>query len=266
MTEIRHRKRLTPEERSEIEAFEARIARNGAYLGGVFEAAGWLGAWVSSSVVKGKRYSYGNLGGTLNDSEEATINIFQGLIGGRKYKEKGDNSWNLQISAHSIPAIASAIAEYAPSRREFIALAQLWEEMNIEERIEAVTEFRDTLGPGGRVQVSPIDYGKLICLPEFLAGVVDARGKPETVQRHGIRENTQDPIIRIGTSNIALLNALQPRYGGTVNESITGTENKQGITSNILLSHRKAFDLYRECRANLLVKGEAGDMVFSRYL
>lgn len=266
MTEIRHRKRLTPEERSQMEAFEERVAKNGAYLGGVFEAAGWLGAGVNSSVVKGKRYTHGYLKGTLNDSEEVNINIFQGLIGGRKYKEKGDNSWSLKIPNYCIPVIASAIAEYAPSRRAFVALAQLWEEMTVRERIEAVTEFRDALGPGGRVRVSPADYEKLICLPEFLAGVVDARGKPELVQRHGVRENTQDSIIRIGTSNRALLNALQLQYGGTVNEKITGAENKQGITLDIYLSHRKAFELYKACSANLLVKGETGDIVFSRYL
>ena len=266
MAERKNRKHTTTKEKVEWTVFQNRIDRYGAYLGGAFEAGGWMGAFLHGTVVKGKKYSYGNLGISLNDSEEETMIAFQSIVGGKIYKEKGDNSWALKVSSRGIPLIASAIENYAPSRSEFIALALLWDEMTIEERIEAVTEFKDSIGPGGRVKVDVTQYQNLVRLPEFLAGVVDARGKPAVTQRHGVRENTQDPSIRIGSPNRALLEAIQIEYGGVLNEAITGIESKQGITLDLFLSHRRAFEFYRKFRFSLLVKREIGDETFRRYL
>src|SRR5688572_13479168 len=117
MTEIKKRKHLSNEERAKWEAFQDRVSDYGAYLGGAFEAGGWMGAYLQSGVVKGKRYTYGRLGISLNDTDVETIRAFQSIMGGKIYEEKGDNSWTLNLPLKRIPFIASAIENYAPTRR-----------------------------------------------------------------------------------------------------------------------------------------------------
>lgn len=173
-----------------------------AWLGGVFEAAG---GEMYCSVQKRNNTVIPHVG--MSDSDQTVPERLYRDFGG-SFRCISPNSFLWIISGHEASRIAMSMALFAPSRREVIDLIEkLDQNRNPGERVAMVREFRERKVAGFN---QAKDYSRLLRLPEFVAGVIDARG---AVCSSFSTVNHQ-PQLRLHTSNESLIDALIKKFGG----------------------------------------------------
>lgn len=241
---------------------ERSILEHGAWLGGIFEVGGWMSFTPRTTTVRGIEYKGGRVLVQVNASEEQNIKQLKKIIGGNIYKEKGDNSWSLRVAdGKRALTIAEAIKPYAPSRDEFMVLADLWEQMSSADRYDFAKEYLVTAREN-RPMATTDAYKDLVTNPQFLAGVLDGRGRALKVQRRGERKNRDDRRIVVGSRNRTLLEALKREYGGVIEEHITGTDGKRGTTIQWSISHQQARYVYGIAKQHLILEKDSMADIF----
>lgn len=136
------------------------------WLGAVFEVGGGMGFMISR-----KRYVYPYI--QYHDNDRGRVQYILSSLGGEAYLLHPKlNSWTFRISNEKVPAIVEEIKPFAPSRQEMIAAFEQWESASVKERMEIAQRHRAR----DRVSVAPEEYVRLLANPNFLAGVIDARG------------------------------------------------------------------------------------------
>jgi len=174
------------------------------WLAGVFEIAGGMG--FSTYESKGNYYAYPYV--HFTDKDQVLINLFRRTFGGRVIYKDTSSEW--RIEGESALAVAETLGKFAPSRREMVSLFFKWEEATVEERVEVAREITASYRTG----VDDSDYYHLVVDPEFVAGVVDARGSFYAKPEGGPRINSRQFII--ASRNIDLMEALRSLYGGNI--------------------------------------------------
>lgn len=189
--ERRHRKK---------ESTEIPLSRR-AWLGGVFEAGGGI----YCSVQKRNNTVIPHV--EISDSDRTVPERLYREFGG-SFRPRLPNSFLWIISGHEASRIAMSMNFFAPSRREVIDLiGKLEQNRNPGERVAMVREFRERKVAGFN---QAKDYSELLEIPEFVAGVIDARG---AVYSSFPTVNHQSQL-RLHTSNESLIDALIKKFGG----------------------------------------------------
>lgn len=106
--------------------------------------------------------------------------------------------------------IVAATLPYAVARRDHAAAMQLWlQATSVEEQIEIAREIQYT---EWQQKANPEDYKELLENPPFVAGVLDSRAYIDTRRS----KNFHNLYIQTTSKNVALLHALQEKFGGRV--------------------------------------------------
>lgn len=175
------------------------------WLGAVFEVGGGMGFMISR-----KRYAYPYI--QYHDTDRARVqHIFSSLGGEPHLLHPKLNSWKFRISNEKVPSIVEEIKPFASSRQKMIAAFEQWESVSVRERMEIAQQHRAR----DRVNVAVEEYVRLLTNPNFLAGVIDARG----IWSPSKTRDKSHPRLLVVTRNKPLLNALQSLYGGKVKPS-----------------------------------------------
>jgi hypothetical protein len=174
-----------------------------ARLGGTFEAGG--GCYYSIDNTRRRVIAHVDLSDTDPELSRRLRVEFGGLI----TREGKTNRWVL--SGLDAASFIAAISSFIPSRKKIVALAKEAEQtIDFEEQVAMINRFREE-GAKKR-DVSVEDYMPLLEIPEFVAGVMDARG----VLRTCIPQNTPETRLHVLTANESLLKALEARFGGGI--------------------------------------------------
>lgn len=181
------------------ESIEIPLSRR-AWLGGVFEAGGGI----YCSIYKRNNTVIPHV--EMSDSDPKVPERLYREFGG-SFKPRLPNSFLWIISGHEASRIAMSMNLFAPSRREVIDLiGKLEQNRNPRERVAMVREFREKEASDFETE----DYSRLLEIPEFVAGVIDARG---AVYSSFPTVNHQSQL-RLHTSNESLIDALIKKFGG----------------------------------------------------
>ena len=195
-----------------------------AVLGGFFEAGGYMKMEVRSYTRPAK--SGGSIHLTsvtpivgYSDSNNKKLLYLKSLFGGGIHKEKDKNSVRWYIKSRKITPLLEAIQRYAPSWQTFIEEFYNWSVAeDVETKVEIAKGINRMSNPQPRDRVSVEEYRKFVAIPQFLAGVFEARG---ALYKSIRPDNLLDsPIIAIHSQNYNLLRAIQEKYGGGINNTL----------------------------------------------
>ena len=183
-------------------------SQKATWFAGLFEVAGSLGFY--KSLRGGRVVTYPQIQYGEKDINQLLVlqNVFGGAIG---FTKPNSSAWAAVSSLAK--KIAGAIEQYSVSRRQYASLVNKWDSMNDDEKLHAIDEFR-TDRPSEFP--SPEAYQEAVKDNQFVAGIIDARGKISAQRKR----------IRVSIPNRSLLEALSERYGGgiyvaeQVNESL----------------------------------------------
>lgn len=178
-----------------------RLGVSALWLTGVFEIAGGMGFAIYRK--KGHRYAYPYI--HITDSDQELVDFFLDNFGGRTIDKYSSTEW--KIEGHTAIPVAERLERHSLTRKDIIDSFKEWQTASRDERVEIAESIKAT----HRTPASQAEYSALIENPQFLAGVVDARGhlylrddKPRVNSRHFL----------ISSRNRQLLMALKERYGG----------------------------------------------------
>lgn len=153
---------------------------------------------------------------SVGDHEQERLEGMKKIIGGRiKHSHR---SRNIQLLAQGDQAswLAYAVRPYALSRRTIIDAFLAWSSADMtEDRVVIAEQFR-----GRRIisAADAYDYNNLVTIPEFVGGVIDARGSVN--HKEAVNSNSQvswiHDVVNFVSINRPLLEALQFQFGGRV--------------------------------------------------
>lgn len=202
----------------------AQINRLAPVLGGFFEAGGYMKMEIS--LIKRATKSGGTTYLTTvtpivgySDSNKKKLLYLKSLFGGGIHKEKNKNSARWYIKSRKIIPLIETIQKYAPSWQTFIEEFYNWSVAeDVETKVEIAKGIKRMSNPQPR-DVFPIEeYRKLINMPQFLAGVFEARGALYKYIRSDSPINL--PTLAIHSQNYNLLRAIKEKYGGGISNTL----------------------------------------------
>lgn len=254
-------------------AQDAAIGAHAKWLAGVFEVGGSMSLWAVPRKNRQDRPQAASWGPIVQvrvglwDSDEARARRLAELFGGSVGRVEGEHSWRWMADTRSGRAIGVAIQPYAPSRAAFSEAVRHWDELDPMQKVQAVRAFKASDNPSHpRTAPDPHVYDALVADPNFLAGVVDARGSMAQRRYEGHGTGYFYPHITIQTTNLALLEAVQRRYRGRLElrNGSSASSADQNATSTVLwkAQGRAAADLYELIRPHLLLRAEQAAQVF----
>ncbi|KKS45342.1 MAG: hypothetical protein UV10_C0027G0002 [Candidatus Azambacteria bacterium GW2011_GWA1_42_19] len=196
----------------------ASISETGAFhpawLAGMLECAGSINFDKQIDKKTGNVYYHPVIG--IGDNSQARMLLLQSITGGYLCKDSG-NTWRWRIWGKKALEIAEQIAQFTILKKEVLTAFQNWENTDDrDERAEIVEILKSNTGP----DISSESYIPLILNPQFLAGVVDARGMFTHKREFGGEgEDAHDwvmPFLAIISQNIVLLESIVIIYSGKV--------------------------------------------------
>ncbi len=104
--------------------------------------------------------------------------------------------------------VVASTLPFAVARREYALAMQNW--LNAEDVEEQIRIARSIQGLEWQKMGQPEKYAQLVENPAFIAGILDKRGSLYMTPAR----NYQTLDIYVGTKNLAILQALQAKYGG----------------------------------------------------
>ncbi len=188
-----------------VESQELISQKTILWFAGMFEAAGAIGFAITPPDLKGKIYTKPLI--TFNDRVEGSVLQLQELFGGAVRKKAGENSFEWRITGYEAASLVRKIVPYTPSRRFVAFFVDAWlKHPDIQTRVEIA---RHAKGNTRDLTVSSDDYESLVEIPEFVAGVYDARGGSY------FDESGYEKVV-VSSVNASLLEALKQQFGGNV--------------------------------------------------
>jgi hypothetical protein len=243
---------------AQTEQQKANIQAHARWLAGLFEVGGTMSAQTGQRPDGATR---ADLYLQISDNNELRTRRLAEHFGGYMYRNTRPTTttWIWTMVTDRARTVASAVQPYAPSRKPFIDLANKWDDLTADQRVSEARKIIASPRSERRAITNPQDYEHLVADPEFVAGVIDARGglygRPVPYQNA--------PRIQVATTNKALLAALQERYGGVLRT--IGTQDTNTAPSGTVwrLDGAPAKALYPQIRPHLLLRGEDADRVFA---
>lgn len=197
------------------------------WLGGVFEAGGSLYFDIQTKK-RGKPFIYSSPNLSFSDNNHQKVSLFKQMVGGGQvYTKRGSSE--LRIGGRFVDLaveIAHQMAPYAPMRQKDIAAFELWGEIDDKsEKLLVALESRKI----ERVYPSIDEYAELVKMPEFMAGVIDARGLTYPKNQLLVDADRISYGLKISDQNKPLLDAIEGEYGGSVQLELAQGQEKQGV-------------------------------------
>lgn len=199
------------------EAGEVLNPHAGAFLGGMFEISGNMtleSGFLNKTLAGGQvvEYFYTRPVVSYNDTRSGKIERLIEVFGGASLKDNKSNSFMWFVKSKKAVELATQMSPYAPSRTRMITAFQEW--LNSDDMAEKL-QIADVARRGAtqtNAGMTQDNYSALVRNPEFMAGVVDARGALD------IREGNPRYLI-ITSMNGALLEAIKAAYSGGITEA-----------------------------------------------
>jgi len=204
-----------------------------AFLGGIFAAGGRM-AFNFKNQTKShagieRKYSYAYPVITFADANSKKIDKLKEMFGGRvKVKHKDEKSFTWYLQSGNTVEFARALLGFCPNREEMIMAFENWENVNVEEQLRVAKDFKNTEVPKAE------DYKNLVRNPQFLAGVLTARGGLSNAFRRG---SPRETVLFFSSTNKQLAMALKQEYGAgimPVGEKSNQTTFGEAATTRIL--------------------------------
>lgn len=209
----------------EREIKEISLSRR-AWFGGAFEAGGGI----YFSIDKKRNAVTPRI--EIADSDPAFARKLYEEFGG-SFHCGSSKSFAWTISGYRACRITMSMYPFAPSRRKVIELIRsLGKCGDPKMQVTMVKKFREEkVADSNRADDYLDDYLRLLEIPEFVAGIIDARGivySSDSASRHS-------PQLRVQTTNRSLAEALKIRFGGEIRldrpkGSIVREGNKKSVT------------------------------------
>lgn len=158
----------------------------------------------------------------MTDNHLDRISALKSVVGGNYYHYRG-GSYLWVFRGYKAANLAVSLKDFAPSRIEVITAFENWLNTDDrEERLEIAGDFKASDNP----YVDMDMYLPLVRLPQFTAGIVDARGEIYTVEQPpvGVENPTYwwvSQRLLVHSWNEALLEALASIYGGSVQTRVS---------------------------------------------
>lgn len=193
-------------------------------LGGFFEAGGYMRIEVSH--IKRPAKSGGTIYLTTvtpivgySDSNKKKLLYLKSLFGGGIHKEKKKKSARWYIKSRKIIPLIELIQPYAPSWKTYIEEFSDWSVAeDVESKVKIAEGIKRMSNPQPRDKVPVKEYRRLVSMPQFLAGVFEARGVLYKYIRPDSPINL--PTLAIHSQNYNLLLAIKEKYGGGINNTL----------------------------------------------
>lgn len=184
------------------------VAEHPEWLGGVFEVGGFLSFLVTTDR-HGTSYGLPVMG--MGDKELVVVeNLAQFAGGSVRSKTKPTKQW--QATGARAAWLGAIMEPYAPSWGDVISAFEV--HTGLDGREQKVDLARRFIGKENRVEVPLAVYNGLVQSPEFVGGVVDARG---SFSFQGHADRNPSPRLSVNTTNLSLLESLQNNLGGSLN-------------------------------------------------
>src|SRR5258706_2279158 len=246
------------DEEAQEKEWEQEIESKGKWLSGMFEIGSEMNARSFIGSGKEGEYDRGRLDITFTDGSlervqtlTESLTIFESI-----YRVGEHNSWRVKLSDRKAKILALGMAsDYSPSRQEFITLAEKWDKLTTEQKVEEARMFQEGTTSERQALVDQSVYDQLVKNAEFVAGIIDGRGYMALVRRgEDLRELY--PTIKVASTNESLLKALGKKFGGNLDEDNTSFQ--------WTVSQSTANQLYEFIKPHLVLRKEKAREVFER--
>jgi hypothetical protein len=193
-----------PEESGKKEAIEIPLSRR-AWLGGAFSVGGSI---YFSIVRKSATRNSAIPRMEISESDPTFPRKLSEELGGTFRPRPNIKTFTWTLSYHRASHVAISMSLFVPSRQRVISQLKEFERItNPRERVNLVREFRKEEPIQSH---STEDYIRLLDIPEFVAGIIDARGIV-----YSFRNSTSQSELRVQTTDDPLIDALIRKFGGT---------------------------------------------------
>lgn len=200
---------------------DENIYSHGAWLGGFFEIAGMVslqqGTTKRMTLTGIREHTYVYPVITYADDNPRNIKALQENFGGEgRLRNRSKKSWEYKAQKRLAFQLGEAMYTYAPSRQEILLAFQ---NIQTTESLEEKLQIRQETRQRQRQKVTSEAYFPFVQNPEFIAGVLDARGMLGHNENYGSNAEDPDasyvyPKINICSTNRPLLEAIKRTYGG----------------------------------------------------
>lgn len=191
---------------------EERMSQSNAmHLGAFLETGGTMRIGLIREVGKKPRI-FPEI--SVSDNNEARVRRMVPAYGGTVYSRRNSaNSWEWRLLREPAYEWALAIKPYAPSREIIIDDFKRWgeEDLSPEQRVELFENQVQYFG------VTSEEYEPLVIDPNYVAGIIDARGQMYDHVNHAKNGKlAPKPAVRVVNVNIPLMEALRKQHGGSL--------------------------------------------------
>lgn len=173
------------------------------------------------------------------DTNRQRISLLRGLLGSTGKPRQSKSTEYAVVRGNEAARMAHSIRPDAPSRQSIISAFLEWSQADFtEDRVDIAKRVS-----GRRVvdRVSPDDYARLVSEPDFVAGVIDCRGRASSIERPDKNDLSYwvTNLLKVNSVNGALLHALQQKHGGQLvqvgaqGETVTIRGRKVSLKNNI---------------------------------
>ncbi|HYD34792.1 MAG TPA: hypothetical protein VD999_01870 [Vitreimonas sp.] len=153
------------------------------------------------------------------------VDYYQGFV------SRQDRRWS--ITEKDAVALMEKAAPWLVSRKTYLEAMLTWKELNDEDKLQLALDFK---GFDRYEGLTAAQYAELVKKPAFLAGVLDNR---EFIRPY-IVSGFSYPSIMVTSVNIALLEALQAEYKGTLTK-LTDADTEVEIAGHPAILGRASY-------------------------
>ncbi len=181
-----------------------------AFLGGIFATGGRISFTIENQtktvggVERTYKYAYPFI--SFGDENLIKIAKLKEIFGGRT-KPNGKNPVTWYLKSEDAVDLAMVIRDFCPNRGEIITAFENWENADTEEKLRLARDFRE------KEEANFESYRELVRNPQFLAGVLTARGGLSNALRRGAPRGT---VLFFSSTNEQLVKALKKEYGAGI--------------------------------------------------